>query len=238
MFNNNKILAIIPARGGSKGLPGKNIKSLCDKPLVSWSIQQALHSQFIDNVLVSTDSNIIQNIALQSGAECPFLRPDALSNDFASTYDVVEHAIDYYLKFYDKNFDYILLLEPTSPLREDTDIDQAISMLGNNEDCFDSVVSIGKVEHHPSIMKVLDGQRIIPFDSGLKSCTRRQENDDVYFPFGVLYLVKTSNLLCEKTFYTERCMGMKIKRYQCYEIDDIYDFICVEAVMKYERGIR
>lgn len=235
MFQEKTFLAIIPARGGSKGLPGKNIKDLCGKPLICWSIEIALKSKYIDHVMVSTDSEEIAFISKQNGAAVPFLRPDYLASDTATTFDTVKHAIDFYKNKLNEEFDYIVLLEPTSPLREDNDIDRMIEKIIDMEKEFDSIVSIGEVHEHPSIMKqVCNINYLIPFCDNLELKTRRQDNGIAYFPYGVAYIVKNKSLLEEKTFYTSRNTFYEIKRYQCYEIDDLYDFLAIENIMKFE----
>lgn len=238
MIQGKSVLALVPARGGSKGLPGKNIRPLCGKPLIAWTIEKALKSQYVDVVLVSTDSPEISAVAAQYGASVPFLRPPELATDTATSLSVVNHALDYYLTQQGKTFDYTLLLEPTSPLREDDDIDQAIAALDANANQFDALVTLGEVAEHPSIVKKLVDRRIQPFCPELRQTTRRQDNQPAYFPYGVAYLVKTATLQSEATFYTERCMGYKIKRYQHYEIDDLLDFTCVEAVMKNQWNLK
>lgn len=235
MYKNKTFLAIIPARGGSKGLPGKNIKELCGKPLIAWSIQSAQKSNYIDDVLVTTDYHDIANIAKRFGASVPFLRPEELASDTATSFDAIKHSIDYYKDKLKKEFDYIVLLEPTSPLREDSDIDNMIAKIVDNEEKFDSIVSIGEAHEHPSIMKrVVDYSTLEPFCKSLEQMTRRQDNKKAYFPYGVAYIVKTKILLEEKSFYTTKNTFYEIKRYQCYEIDDIYDFLTIENIMKYE----
>lgn len=237
MIGDKKVIAIIPARGSSKGLPGKNIKALCGKPLIVWTIQVALKSKFIDELVVSTDSQQIADIARAAGASVPFLRPAELATDKAPTIDAVDHALDYFSSKKDQTFDYVVLLEPTSPLREDDDIDNMLLKLHASAESFDSIVSVGEVGEHPSIMKRLNGDRMEPFCPELAQTTRRQDNVPAYFPYGVAYIAKTISLLDEKTFYTRRCMSFPIKRYQNYEIDDIYDLLCVEIVMKHEWGL-
>ncbi|MCW7471411.1 acylneuraminate cytidylyltransferase family protein [Leptospira kanakyensis] len=236
MINGKKVLGLIPARGGSKGLPGKNIKMLCGKPLIVWSIEKAKKSKYIDDLIVNTDSLEIADISKKNGADVPFIRPSELATDSASTFSVLEHTLNFYKN---KNvfYDYLILLEPTSPLREDDDIDKMLLMLEEENENFDSIVSLGKVNEHPSIMKHFFEKKIFPFCPELVQTTRRQDNKPAYFPYGVAYIVKTNNLLIEKTFYTDRCTGYEIKRYQNYEIDDIYDFLCVEAVMRKEWNI-
>lgn len=234
MIRGKRVLALIPARGGSKGLPRKNIRPMCGKPLIAWSIEKAKLSNYPDMVLVTTDCQEIADIAKQYGAHVPFIRPGELATDRSSTYDVVRHALEYLRVEETQSFDYVVLLEPTSPLREDDDIDRMLEKLIGNAEEFDSIISIGEVDEHPSIVRRMNGPRLEPFCPQLQKTTRRQENEPAYFPYGVAYIAKTDVLLAENTFYTERCTHFKIQRYQNYEIDDIYGFLCVESVMKHE----
>ena len=234
MINGSYVIAIIPARGGSKGLPGKNIRNLCGKPLIAWTIEKAKKSEYIDVILVSTDSQEIAEIAKNYGAVVPFLRPADLASDASPTYDAINHALDYYRQTESQEFEYTVLLEPTSPLREDGDIDRMLEILDGRQDEFDSIISVGEVSEHPSIIKRLNGDKMEPFCPELTQTTRRQDNMPAYFPYGVGYIAKTSYLLEEKTFYTNRSTFYSIKRYQNYEIDDEYDFLCVASVMKHE----
>ncbi len=234
MINGKSVIGIIPARGGSKGLPGKNRKEMCGKPLIAWTIEKALKARFLDVVVVSTDSLEIAEIAKSYGAQVPFLRPSELASDTSSSYEVIRHVLDHYRSNSDSDFTYTMLLEPTSPLREDDDIDRVIKMLDSNYDSYDSIVTVGEVGEHPSIMKRFSGKNLMQFCPDLAQTIRRQDNTPAYFPYGVCYLAKTLSLLEEDTFYMRRCMGFEIKRYQRYEIDDIYDFICTEAIMNHE----
>ena len=238
MIASKRVIAIIPARGGSKGLPNKNIRPLCGKPLIAWSIEKAKQSRYIDVVLVTTDSPAIADVGRQYGAAVPFLRPAELATDHASTYDVIRHALAHYRNAKRLEFDYTVLLEPTSPLREDDDVDRMLSTLQSRADSFDAIVSVGQVTEHPSIMKRLDGERVQPFCPELAQTSRRQDNAPAYFPYGVAYIAKTPTLLEENTFYARRCLGFPVKRYQNYEIDDIYDFLCVESVMRHQWGLK
>ena len=131
MINGKEILGIIPARAGSKGLPHKNMKLFCGKPLISWTIEAALTSKYIDKVIVSTDSLEIAKISNQYGELAPFIRPAFLSTDTAPSIDVIRHVCEYLKEQNSKEFDYISLLEPTSPLRETSDIDNAIFILNS-----------------------------------------------------------------------------------------------------------
>ena len=234
MINGKSVLAIIPARGGSKGLPGKNIKTLCGKPLIAWSIQAGLTSRYVDEVMVTTDSDEIARIAHKHGASIPFIRPAELASDVAATFDVINHAIEFYRRELKIFFDYIVLLEPTSPLREKKDIDEMLEDLISKDDEFDAIISLGPVHEHPSIMKKIISNKIEAFSKDLVMTNRRQDSEVAFFPYGVAYIIKSSTLLEEKTFYPFRTTYRVIKRYQCYEVDDIYDFLAVENIMKYE----
>lgn len=238
MIQGKKILALIPARGGSKGLPRKNIMPICGKPLIAWSIEKAKLSKHLDMVLVTTDCQEIADVAKQYGAHVPFLRPTELATDRSSTYDAIRHALDYLRTEEGRTFDYIVLLEPTSPLREDDDIDQMLERLSESSAEFDSIISIGEVDEHPSIVRRTRGDKLEPFCPELQQTTRRQDNEPAYFPYGVAYIAKTDVLLAENTFYTKRCTHFKIKQYQNYEIDDIYGFLCVESIMKHEWSLK
>lgn len=234
MINNKRVLGIITARGGSKGLPGKNLRPLCGKPLIGWTIDKARRSRYLDEVMVTTDSAEIAAVARQFGAAVPFMRPPELSSDRATSFDTVVHTLDFYRREQGREFDYVVLLEPTSPLREDDDVDNMLAALEARADAYDSIVPIGEVGTHPSIMKRWENGNLAPFCPELAQTSRRQDNLPAYFPYGVAYVVKTRTLLEEKSFYSRRGLGYPIKRYQCYEIDDIYDFVCVESVMKHE----
>ncbi|MEA3513206.1 MAG: acylneuraminate cytidylyltransferase family protein [Campylobacterota bacterium] len=236
MYKNKRIIAIIPARKGSVGLKNKNTKELCGKPLIAHSIEKAKSSKYIDEVMVTTDCDRITSIAKEYGANIPFTRPAKLSSSTATSLDVVLHTLNYYETNFDDLYDYLILLEPTSPLREDDDIDNMIEKLINNEKKYDSLTSIGEVNEHPSIVKKIKNNNLIPFCEELELTSRRQDNETAYFPYGVGYLVKTASLKKEKMFYTRRNDFYTIKKHQCYEIDDIYDFICVEAIMTHQNS--
>jgi len=235
MYNEKKILAIIPARGGSKGLPGKNIKSLLGKPLIGWTIEQAKASKYIDEIFVSTDSREIADVAENFGISVPFLRPKELASDTSPSSEFVLHTINYY-RNKDSNFDYILLLEPTSPLRKKKDIDKAIELLKEGDNSI-GVVSLGEVHtEHPNIVKyVSEDGKILPFVNNQTKVTHRQSLSKAYFPYGVVYLVKTEYFEKEKKFYEENTTPYFIERWQNYEVDDIFDFLCIESILNYKK---
>ena len=152
MYKKKKIIAIIPARGGSKGLLNKNIKKIYEKPLIYWTLKRVKESKLIDKYFISTDSIRIKNVCEKIGFDIPVLRPSEFAEDDSPSSDVVIHALDYFKKLSLK-FDYVVLLEPTSPLRKPDDIDNAIKKLIDDQNS-DTLVSLGEVHmEHPSITK-------------------------------------------------------------------------------------
>lgn len=231
MINGKRVLALIPARSGSKGLPGKNIKPIAGKPLIAWSIEQGIKSDFIDEVIVSTDSNEIAKIAAKYGATIPFIRPANLSNDRAKTMDVILHAIKYY-DLQNTPFDILVLLEPTSPQRDNLDIDTSLEMLENSNSA-ESIVGISKIEScHPEFLVSLqDGFLQSYLDNGFR-VSRRQDIDDLFFYEGSIYASYTHSLVSRKNFYHDRTLGYVVPKWKSFEIDDLTDFIIVEALLK------
>lgn len=233
MYKGKKILAMIPARGGSKGLPGKNIKPLLGKPLIGWTVRQALASKYLDKVIADTDSAAIAAAAKKYGAQVPYLRPARLAGDKARIVDVVLHALDYFAARGER-FDYFLLLEPTSPLRKPGDIDKAVKTLVDAGAAADSLVSVGRIAlEHPAYAKKIDRRgRVLPYCEGLLSAGNRQALANAYFPYGVVYLSSVKFIRRSGQVYGGRLLPMEIERWQNYEINDIYDFKCVEAILK------
>ncbi len=235
MINNKKIIAVIPARKGSKGLKGKNIKELCGKPLIAWSIEAALSSKYLDEIVVSTDDKATIDIANKYGASAPFLRPEYLSSDVATTFDVLKPTINFYNNELNKEFDYIVLLEPTSPLRDFSDIDNAVERLIYSD--ASSIVGISKTEDQNPVFLVNKDKD--DFISGYVSkdmpSLRRQDVKDIYFFDGSIYISELKSLLDRETFYHNNTIGFEMPKYKSLEVDDIYDFIMVEAIMKYKK---
>jgi CMP-N,N'-diacetyllegionaminic acid synthase len=228
----HKILAVIPARGGSKGLPKKNVRPLLGKPLLAWTIEAAKQSKHITTVFVSTDDAEIAKVSEEYGVIVPVLRPAELSTDKSSIYDAINFILD---SFEEKGqfFDIIILLEPTSPLRKAGDIDRAIEDFITNYDAADSLISIGEVQlEHPYSMKLVENGRVKPFITTQETYNQRQEMPVFYFPYGVIYLSKVKTLRESGTFYQKNTLPYIIERWQNYEINDIFDFYCVESVLK------
>lgn len=237
MYKGKRILGLIPARGGSKGLPGKNIRSLLGKPLIAWTIEQALACNYLDQVIVSTDDGEIAATAKKYGAEVPFMRPKELASDEARAVDVIFHALDFF-KRQKCHFDYVALLQPTSPLRTAEDIYESVKTLIDNENKADSLISVGELDHgHPHIVQKINNNGFLqPFCEITAVVTRRQELSEAYLPYGVIFLAKVEPLRRHETFYQERTLPFVIERWQHYEIDDLYDFMAAEMILKEQRG--
>jgi CMP-N,N'-diacetyllegionaminic acid synthase len=228
-----RILALILARGGSKRLPGKNIRPLAGKPLVAWSIEAARACAAIGDVVVSTDDGAIAEVARAHGARVPFLRPASLAGDTSTSADAALHALDFLRDREGREFDAVILLEPTSPLRASGDLPGVAELLTQRWDDTDAVVTVGRVHlEQPAVMKRMDDAgRLAPW---VEAATG--EAPVAWFPYGVAYAVKTDALRQHRTFYPPRVLGYTIERWQNYEVDDLFDFVCVEAVMQHFKG--
>lgn len=232
MINDLSVIAIIPARGGSKGLPGKNIRPILGKPLIGWSIEQALASRYIDEVVVSTDCPEIIEISRKFGANVPFKRPAKLAGDNSTTIDVLIHCLDWFEEN-NKSFDILVLLEPTSPIREVSDIDNSLTILISKE--LGSVVSVSKTEgQNPAFcFKKNDDSKMSPLLESQPTNLRRQDIEPVYFLDGTIYSSFTSSLRNQKSFYHDCTFGFEVPKWKSLEIDDIIDFSMVESVMRH-----
>ena len=232
MIRSSNVLAIIPARGGSKGLQGKNIFPLAGKPLIAWSIEAAKASKYIDKCIVSTDDKEIVDVAKLYDCDVPFLRPEELAFDETPSFDVIAHAVEFF-KQKKSEFDYFILLEPTSPLRDANDIDCALEILDSNRGIADSIVGVAKVEAtHPVFdVRIKDEGLIEPYAAENFSTFRRQEIEDLYYFEGSLYISDTKILLKEKTFYHERTLPYIVPRWKSLEIDEMVDIITAEALI-------
>lgn len=234
MINNKRVLVLIPARGGSKGIPRKNIMNLCGKPLLAWPIQAALNSRFVDRIVVSTDDKEIAVIAADFGAEVPFMRPGELASDTADSISVIEHTIGFLGEQHDV-YEYLVLLEPTSPLTETDDIDCALEMLESKRDIADSIVGVSKIEAtHPVFDVEISGNGLLkPYlTSAFPSAHRRQDITELYFFSGSLYISDISVLTKKRSFYHDRTLPYIDPKWKAFEVDDMVDFICIEAIMR------
>ncbi|HRP37757.1 MAG TPA: acylneuraminate cytidylyltransferase family protein [Candidatus Dojkabacteria bacterium] len=223
------ILGIIPARGGSKGIPGKNIKSLLGKPLIGYTIEAALHSD-INKIIVSTDDLEIKRVAEEFGAEVPFIRNEELSNDTAKSIDVAIDALTKMENSLNVTFDAIMLLQPTTPFRSTTDINVCIKLLEENKDA-DSVISVVDVKaHHPARMKYLrDGILIDPQFCEAYENQNRQELESMYIRNGAIYLTKRETIL-KKSYKGNKCLAYVMPEETSINIDTLTDFEYAEWI--------
>ncbi len=224
-------LAIIPARSGSKGLPDKNIKELCGKPLIAYSIEAALNSGCFDTVMVSTDSEKYAEIAKMYGAEVPFLRSKETASDTASSWDTVKEVLENYKKL-NREFDRFMLLQPTSPLRTAEDITKAFSVFEERK--ANAVVSVCETDHSPLICGNLPedlSMQMFFKDDVFKK--RRQDIPTYYRINGAGYLLSTDFFLKNGMSYSDRCFAHIMDTSHSVDIDTELDFRVCTAIMDY-----
>jgi len=218
-------LAIIPARGGSKRLPNKNILNLNGKPLIAYSIEAALQSKYINNVVVSSDSDNILNIAKSFKAQT-IKRPDYLATDTAKSFDAIKHTIENM-----PHYDYIVLLQPTSPLRDANNIDQAINLLEQKN--ADAIISVSAMEHSPLWANTLDDN--LSMKNFLKDevLNKRSQDLETYYRLnGAIYIAKTNKLLEEETFFLkDNIFAYIMSRENSIDIDEDIDFQLAKIIL-------
>lgn len=223
MINGKKVLAIIPARAGSKRLPNKNILELGGKPLIAWTIESAIESEAVDKVIVSTDSDVIKNVAEAYRANVPFLRPVELSSDTASSIDVVTHAVTF-LRDKGEAFDIIVLLQPTSPLRTAKHIDDALEFFHKKE--AEAVVSVVKCDHSPLWSNELP--KSLSIDKFIREEVKNKRSQDLpaYFRLnGAIYISTGSSLSTSGSFFpNSNGYAYEMDEYSSVDIDNEMDF--------------
>jgi CMP-N,N'-diacetyllegionaminic acid synthase len=192
MFEGKKILAIVPARGGSKGIPNKNIIDVMGKPLIQYTLEEAFKSKYIDKVHISTDSIKIANIVKKLGCEVERLRPEELAKDDTKTIDVLVDVLKYFEKLKEK-YEIIILLQPTQPLRTVKHIDEAIECYMKN--CEQGLVSVSLAKQHPILMRKIDNKGCLENLLGTNSTVRRQEFNDIYIVNGAIYINDSKSIL-------------------------------------------
>ncbi len=228
---NLNFLAIIPARAGSKRLPNKNILNLKNKPLIAYSIEAGINSKYINEVIVSTDSEEIAKISGEYGAKTPFLRPEHLASDTASSLDVVRHTILFYRDNLNLTFDYLVLLQATSPLRTSSDIDSAIEYLIQKQ--ADCVISVCEAEHSPLWMNTLDSDLSMDnfIDKELEN-KRSQDLKKYYRINGAIYIVKVDRFLTENSLFLKtNSFAFIMDRKKSIDIDEELDFKLAEIIL-------
>lgn len=233
-MNPTCILAVVTARGGSKGIPGKNTVPLAGKPLIAWTIEAALQSRSAPRVIVSTDDEEIAQVAKDWGAEVPFMRPVELSGDNSPHIPVVLHAVQWVMQHFASAPDYILLLQPTSPLRTSGDIDASIQLALEKK--ADSVVGVAEARPHPYVTKrLLPDGRLEDFMTIPPGYLARQSLPPIYAINGAIYLVRRRVLLEKQSFFTDRTYAYVMPSERSLDIDTELDLIVAEALLRRKR---
>ncbi len=224
MINGKSVLGIIPARGGSKELPGKNIRYFCGKPLIAWTIQAGLGSKWIDRLILSSDDESIINVAHDWGCEVPFKRSFELAKDESTTVEVVLDALRRC-----PGYDYVVVLQPTSPLRLSVDIDNCLT------ECFKRnlkvAVSVSEALSSPYWMFDLDKRgKLQPLIDKYKIPKRRQNLPKAYQLNGAVYVAEANWLQINQNFITPETYGHVMPKYRSIDIDDELDFRIAEII--------
>lgn len=226
MYKGKTYIAIIPARAGSKRLPRKNILNLSGKPLVAWSINAGLRSKYIDEVVITTDDTEILSIATNYGV-LSINRPPELSNDTSSTFDAIKHAIN----GLEKKYDYVVLLQATSPLRNEKHLDEAIELLERKN--ANAVISVCEMDHNPLWSNTLNDN--LSMNNFLKDgiLNKRSQDLEKYYRLnGAIYICLSDKLLSEESFFLkDRAFAYKMDKTSSIDIDDKFDFKLAELFL-------
>ena len=229
MYQNKRILAVIPARRGSKGIPKKNILEVEGIPLIAYTLQESQLSKYLDRIIVSTEDLEIKEVAEQYGGEVPFLRPVELAQDTSKTIDCIVHAVDS-LKKLGEEYDYVVILQCTSPLRKAWHIDEAIETLLQSEEA--SLVSVSEVEEHPILMRTLNQDGTLQNLLNISSTVRRQDFPRFYKVDGAIYIQKIDENLDKDTSLNDGKLAYIMDRKYTVDIDEYLDIRKVELYLK------
>ncbi|SES96042.1 N-acylneuraminate cytidylyltransferase [Methanococcoides vulcani] len=223
-----KTIAIIPARGGSKGIPRKNVRLLAEKPLIAHSIEAALNSKYVEQVLVSTEDQEIVDVSREYGADI-IKRPEELAQDSSPTIDTIFHVINS-LEIQNNSVDVVALLQPTSPLRTADDIDDAIELFLKSE-C-ESLISVCEAGHPPFWHSKIEEGYLKPIFDEKYLNMRRQDLPKTYLPNGAIYLSTPKNLKKYRSFYCPKTIPYIMPIQRSIDIDTEIDFITAEILLK------
>lgn len=229
MKDDKKVLAIVPARGGSKGLPRKNILPLCGKPLIVWTIEAARGSVYIDDVVVSTDDEEIVGVCEEYGCEVPYLRPAEIAGDTASAISVVEYVLE---RESERGNEYgmVVYLQPTSPLRTSSDIDACIVLAGRS--AVGACVSVTESNKHPRWMFTVGADGVLePFLGDADIALRRQDLEAVYSLNGAVYAVLTESFALHRALVVPGSNAYVMPKKRSVDIDDREDFQYAQFLM-------
>ncbi|TDT51974.1 cytidylyltransferase domain-containing protein [Fonticella tunisiensis] len=229
MYKGKTFLAIIPARGGSKGIPRKNIINVNGKPLIQYTIDEAKKAQYLDRIIVSTDDEEIAEVSKKCGAEVPFLRPKELADDNSKTIDVLLHAINELVKQGNK-YDYVVLLQPTQPLRKSWHIDESIKKIVESNE--ESLVSVTEVKEHPILMRTIDKNDRVENLLNVNSTVRRQDFPKFYKVNGAIYINKLNENFNNYTSLNDNKLAYIMDKKYDIDIDEPIDLEIFEFLVK------
>jgi hypothetical protein len=224
------VLGLLAARGGSKGIPGKNIRPLCGRPLLAWAAQSIIQAPSINRSICSTDDESIALAARECGLEVPFIRPDILATDTASIVDVIQHALDS-VDSVTEPFTHILLVQATTPTVTTQDVEEAIALLHNKKT--DTVITgFPSKANHPALMFTLDDNSEVSWLLDNNNYTkRRQDFPEVFVRTGLLYLVSAKVLKERNTIYGDHIHTLIVDENRAFTIDEEADFLRAEYLM-------
>lgn len=231
MYKKNKIAALITARGGSKGIPKKNIINLCGKPLIHWTVNASLKSKFVDETFLSTDNDEIINSVKKFKVTVPYKRPAKLSSDKATSTDVILHFIDWLNTNRKNEFDTLLLLQPTSPFRKSEHIDGAIKKFLSDKNALSSI-SVTENAKSPYLSRKINSKGYLENLFDVKSEKRRQDIPITYYINGAIYLISIKDFLKYKTFQTNKTLNYVMPYYSSIDIDEPMDLKMAEFYYK------
>ena len=227
----SEILGLICARGGSKSIPRKNLALLAGKPMIAWTIEAALKSPSLTRVVVSTDDEEIAEVAKHWGADAPFLRPAELARDDTPGIEPVLHALQWLAKHENYHPDYVMLLQPTSPLRTTEDIEAAVRIARERGGV--SVVSVTKAATHPYWMKrITENGELAELAPTEQEYSRRQELPPAYALNGAIYLIKADTLLEQRTFYPDHTLAYVMPVERALDVDERWDLYLADLVLQ------
>ena len=230
MYKDKEILALIPARGGSKGLPHKNIKLLLGKPLIAWTIEQARKNKYIDSVVVSTEDEEIAEISKKYGAQVPFIRPKELATDTAKGIAVVFHAMEA-MENAGQMHDILIILQPTSPLRSLKDIDKSIELLFSKN--AKAIISVCEVERHPYWENILPANRCMSDFIKKENLNKNRQEFDIFYRLnGAIFLVYWNYIQQQKSFFGKETFAYIMPKERSVDIDTRMDFTVAEILKK------
>lgn len=228
MINNNRVLAWIPARGGSKGIKDKNIRNLCGKPLIAYTIDAAKNSKYVDKIMVSTDNERIAEIAKKYGAWVPSLRPADLAGDHSKTIDVVLHTLELLWSMKER-FDFFCILQPTSPLRDANDLDSAIETFVAHSKR--GLVAVSSCETNPVLIRIIDKNGELERLLSVGSTVRRQDMPKYYRVNGSIYINRVDEIT-KDTSFNDNPIPFVIEDSHSVDIDEPVDLVIAEYILK------